>query len=55
MEGGVSGKRVKAYGLGESKPLVRGNNEKAWSRNRRVELEFRDVKDSNLIKKALDQ
>jgi outer membrane protein OmpA-like peptidoglycan-associated protein len=55
MEGGVSGKRIKAYGLGESKPVVRGNNEKSWSRNRRVELEFRDVKDSNLIKKALEQ
>ncbi len=55
MDGGVSGKRIKAYGLGELKPLARGNNEKAWSLNRRVELEFTDVKDSNLIKKALDQ
>ncbi len=55
MEGGVSGKRIKAFGLGGSKPLVRGNNEKAWSRNRWVELEFTDVKDSSLIKKALEQ
>ncbi len=55
MEGGVSGKRIKAYGLGATRPISRGNNEKAWSRNQRVELEFTDVKDSALIRKALEQ
>ncbi|MBU6154650.1 MAG: OmpA family protein [Bdellovibrionales bacterium] len=55
MEGGVPGKRIRSFGLGESMPLARGNSEKAWSRNRRVELQFSDVKDSSLIKRCLEQ
>jgi outer membrane protein OmpA-like peptidoglycan-associated protein len=55
IEGGAPGSKIKAVGFGESKPMDRGHNEKAWARNRRVELEFQGVKDSATIKQALDQ
>jgi outer membrane protein OmpA-like peptidoglycan-associated protein len=55
IEGGLASGKVRAVGYGETKPLDRAHTEKAWAKNRRVELEFRGVRDSEIIKKALDQ
>jgi peptidoglycan-associated lipoprotein len=55
IEGGLSPKKIRAIGFGETKPVDRANNPKAWARNRRVELEFRQVTDAEVVKKALDQ
>lgn len=55
IEGGLSPARIRAIGFGETKPMDRANNPKAWARNRRVELEFRHVTDAEVVKKALDQ
>jgi outer membrane protein OmpA-like peptidoglycan-associated protein len=55
IEGGLSPARIRALGFGETKPMDRANNPKAWARNRRVELEFRQVNDAEVVKKALDQ
>ena len=38
---GVDSKRLKSVGYGEEKPISLGNNEQAWSKNRRVELVLR--------------
>ncbi|WP_299550131.1 OmpA family protein [Seonamhaeicola sp.] len=35
---GIDIKRLKTIGYGEERPLVKGNNEKAWAQNRRVEF-----------------
>src|SRR5262245_56726002 len=35
---GVSANRLRAVGYGESRPLDKGHNEKAWAKNRRTEL-----------------
>jgi outer membrane protein OmpA-like peptidoglycan-associated protein len=55
VEGGLPSARIRAIGFGETKPMDRANTPKAWARNRRVELEFRQVSDAEVIKKALDQ
>ena len=55
IEGGVPASRIKAVGYGETKPIDSHHNEKAWARNRRVELEFLKVTDAEAIKHALDQ
>lgn len=38
IERGVAAERLEAIGYGEEKPLVSGNNESAWSQNRRVDF-----------------
>jgi outer membrane protein OmpA-like peptidoglycan-associated protein len=35
---GVDRERLRARGLGSSRPIIRGSDERAWSRNRRVEF-----------------
>ena len=35
---GVSANRLRAVGYGETRPLDRGHNAKAWAKNRRTEL-----------------
>jgi peptidoglycan-associated lipoprotein len=55
IEGGAPASKIKAVGLGEAKPIDKAHNEKAWARNRRVELEFLGVTDRNAIQHALDQ
>ena len=35
---GIDGLRIKKVSFGKEKPLVKGSNEEAWSRNRRVEI-----------------
>jgi peptidoglycan-associated lipoprotein len=55
IEGGVPASRIKAVGYGETKPVDSRHNEKAWARNRRVELEFLKVTDSEAIKRTMDQ
>lgn len=54
VEGGANEKKIKAIGLGGSKPKDKHHNERAWTRNRRVELEFQGVSDSATLKKALN-
>src|SRR5262249_7603828 len=41
----VPGERLEAVGYGESKPLVNGHDERAWSKNRRVEFTILDQQD----------
>ncbi len=55
VSGGAPASKIRAVGLGETEPLDRRHNEKAWSKNRRVELEFFGVKDTMMIKKAMKQ
>ncbi len=55
VEGGAPAGKIQAQGFGESKPIDKRHNEKAWAKNRRVELKFTGVSDSKIIKKALDQ
>ena len=35
---GVDGSRIKKVSFGKEKPLLKGSNEEAWSKNRRVEI-----------------
>jgi peptidoglycan-associated lipoprotein len=35
---GIDGLRVKKVSFGKEKPLIKGSNEEAWSKNRRVEI-----------------
>ena len=35
---GIDGLRIKKVSFGKEKPLLKGSNEEAWSRNRRVEI-----------------
>ena len=53
IAGGAPANRIKAVGYGKRKPRDRNHNEKAWAKNRRVELEFRGVKDIVIIRDAL--
>ncbi len=51
-EGGAPIARIKALGMGSSRPLDRRHNKTAWAKNRRVELEFKGVKDGLVIQNA---
>jgi|GEM_PF-1918702 len=53
IEGGAPYSRIKSVGYGERHPKVRGHNEKAWAKNRRVELVFKGVKDVVIMKNAI--
>jgi outer membrane protein OmpA-like peptidoglycan-associated protein len=53
-EGGAPLDRIKTVGYGASKPKAKGSNEAAWSKNRRVELEFKGVKDLRIIQNAFE-
>jgi peptidoglycan-associated lipoprotein len=35
---GIDGLRIKQVSFGKEKPLLKGSNEEAWSKNRRVEI-----------------
>ena len=35
---GIDGLRIKEVSFGKEKPLLKGSNEEAWSKNRRVEI-----------------
>ena len=35
---GIDGLRIKKVSVGKEKPLLKGSNEEAWSKNRRVEI-----------------
>lgn len=37
---GVAGERIETVSFGEEKPAVEGHNEKAWAKNRRVEIVY---------------
>ncbi len=51
-EKGVATERLESEGYGESKPLVRGNNEKAWSKNRRVDFFVAEWDEAQRTKKV---
>lgn len=40
LANGVSAEQLDTVSYGEEKPMDRGSNEQAWSRNRRVELKY---------------
>ena len=42
VQRGVPKNRIKIKGYGEKRPLVKGQNEAAWAKNRRVEIELND-------------
>lgn len=44
IDKGVEANRLTSVGYGESKPLVKGNNEAAWSKNRRVDILIKERK-----------
>ena len=54
-EGGASLTKIKAVGYGKKKPLDRRHNEKAWAKNRRVELIFQGVKDVMIMKQGMQK
>ena len=41
IDKGVESTRIKAQWYGETRPVASGNNEKAWRKNRRVEMQWR--------------
>jgi outer membrane protein OmpA-like peptidoglycan-associated protein len=41
MSRGVLADSLNTVGYGQARPLVKGNNEKAWDQNRRVEIEVK--------------
>jgi outer membrane protein OmpA-like peptidoglycan-associated protein len=53
-EGGAPLSKIKAEGFGKRHPLDKHHNEKAWAKNRRVELEFHGVKDVTIMKNGVD-
>jgi len=55
VEGGASASKIKSKGYGKSHPIDHRHNEKAWAKNRRVELDFKGVKNVVLMKKAMNQ
>ncbi|MBC7396777.1 MAG: OmpA family protein, partial [Bdellovibrionales bacterium] len=55
MEGGSPPAKIKSIGFGKRQPLDRHHNEKAWAKNRRVDLEFSGVKDVVLIREGIDE
>lgn len=44
IDKGVEPDRLESSGYGESKPLVAGNNEAAWAKNRRVDIVIKERK-----------
>ena len=38
---GIANNYMKTKGYGYKRPLVKGNNENAWAKNRRVEIEVK--------------
>ncbi|MEM9491347.1 MAG: OmpA family protein, partial [Myxococcota bacterium] len=42
VSAGVSGDKLQARGFGESQPIDRGRNPRAWAANRRVEFVIRE-------------
>jgi peptidoglycan-associated lipoprotein len=38
VAGGLDSLRIKKVSYGKEKPLIKGSNEEAWSKNRRVEI-----------------
>jgi outer membrane protein OmpA-like peptidoglycan-associated protein len=51
-EGGAPLAKIKSAGMGATRPLDRRHNKTAWAKNRRVELEFKGVKDGLIIQNA---
>jgi hypothetical protein len=50
---GFPKERIQIIGMGESRPLVPGDTPNAWEHNRRVELEFRGVRDLEQLRSLL--
>lgn len=53
IKNGVPESRFTTTAMSYNKPVEQGNNENAWSKNRRVELVFHDVKNPEMLEKVL--
>ena len=52
---GANADKMTMQAFGFTQPLNPGNNPKAWSANRRVELVFKDVKDPDALEEKLNE
>jgi outer membrane protein OmpA-like peptidoglycan-associated protein len=52
---GVQPEKVLAQGFGEAQPIDPAESEEAWSRNRRVEIEFEGVKDPKIFRDEIQK
>lgn len=55
VENGVDEKKIQAIGYGLSRPLDSNENEEAWEKNRRTEIEFFGVKDRDYLNHKLEE
>lgn len=55
VEAGVDEKKMQSVGYGLSRPLDTRENEEAWEKNRRTEIEFFGVKDREFLNKKLEE
>ena len=54
-ESGVAENKMQAVGYGLTRPLDSRENEEAWEKNRRTEIEFFGVKDRDFLNKKLEE
>lgn len=47
--------RIEVVAAGESRPLISGPTQEAWEKNRRVELEFKGVRDLSQLQSTLQE
>lgn len=52
---GVPANRIRALGYGPNRPIDPANNELAWARNRRVELNFEGVSEPKWLREVLQK
>lgn len=52
---GVDEKKLEAVGYGLTRPLDTGDNEQAWEKNRRTEIEFYGVTNRDFLNKKLEE
>lgn len=55
IQAGLSDSKIRVIGYGENRPLQKGRTAKALLMNRRVEIEFNDVKDQSALDKILSR
>lgn len=53
VQGGVPDDKIEVRAFGESRPLDPQNNEAAWAKNRRVELQFFEVSNPDKVRSKL--
>lgn len=55
VQAGVPADRIEAIGQGETKPIDPSENDLAWARNRRVEMNFKGVKEPKLFRDNINR